>query len=303
MTEGSRTPVSVLGLGSMGAALAGALLRSGYPTTVWNRSGHKADDLVARGAVRAGTAADAVAASRTVIICVSDDEAVREILDGVGAAVSGRVLVNLTTATPDQARARADWAARRDVDYLDGVIQAGHEIIGTPDALLLYSGSQGAFDGNEAALRELGRATYLGADAGLACLYDLALLGMWYEVEVGYLHTLAMLGDEQVDATEFAPFATELLTHVVGSLADTAREVRDGHYPRGAAYLREHAPVLRQAVQMRQRRGADVARLEHIEGLVAQRIADGHSDDGLTGVIEAIKKSSGRVEPNRTSSS
>lgn len=42
--------VTVLGLGSMGTALAGALLEAGHETTVWNRSAGKDEALVARGA-------------------------------------------------------------------------------------------------------------------------------------------------------------------------------------------------------------------------------------------------------------
>ncbi|MFE5840238.1 NAD(P)-binding domain-containing protein [Streptomyces niveus] len=43
MTTDDSVQVSVLGLGAMGAALAGALVESGYATTVWNRSAGKAD--------------------------------------------------------------------------------------------------------------------------------------------------------------------------------------------------------------------------------------------------------------------
>ncbi|MFI6864696.1 NAD(P)-binding domain-containing protein [Streptomyces sp. NPDC050421] len=38
----------------MGGALGRAFLRTGHPTTVWNRTPSRADDLVARGATRAG---------------------------------------------------------------------------------------------------------------------------------------------------------------------------------------------------------------------------------------------------------
>ncbi|MFD0476016.1 NAD(P)-binding domain-containing protein [Nonomuraea thailandensis] len=43
------TPVTVIGLGSMGTALAGAFTRAGHPTTVWNRTAAKAAPLVAVG--------------------------------------------------------------------------------------------------------------------------------------------------------------------------------------------------------------------------------------------------------------
>ncbi|WP_344841650.1 NAD(P)-binding domain-containing protein [Nonomuraea dietziae] len=56
--------VTVLGLGSMGSALAGALLDKGVETTVWNRSAGRAAPLVARGAREAATPLEAVEGRR-----------------------------------------------------------------------------------------------------------------------------------------------------------------------------------------------------------------------------------------------
>jgi 3-hydroxyisobutyrate dehydrogenase-like beta-hydroxyacid dehydrogenase len=46
--------IAVLGMGRMGHALAERLLESGHDLTVWNRTPHKADDLVARGGLGGG---------------------------------------------------------------------------------------------------------------------------------------------------------------------------------------------------------------------------------------------------------
>src|ERR1044072_8092422 len=59
MTHDHPAPVTVLGLGPMGQALAGAFLAQGHPTTVWNRTAARAGGLVARGATRADTGAAA----------------------------------------------------------------------------------------------------------------------------------------------------------------------------------------------------------------------------------------------------
>ncbi|AVZ74581.1 hypothetical protein SLUN_22845 [Streptomyces lunaelactis] len=52
----STSPVSVVGLGIMGTALAAAFLKAGHPTTVWNRSAAKTGPLVAQGALPARSA-------------------------------------------------------------------------------------------------------------------------------------------------------------------------------------------------------------------------------------------------------
>lgn len=55
MNNETAAPVTVIGLGLMGQALAGAFLKAGHPTTVWNRTASKADQLVAQGALLAPT--------------------------------------------------------------------------------------------------------------------------------------------------------------------------------------------------------------------------------------------------------
>ncbi|WP_306610756.1 NAD(P)-binding domain-containing protein [Streptomyces lunaelactis] len=64
----------------MGRALAGALLDAGHPTTVWNRSQDKGEELVARGAVRAASTEVAVRASELTVVCVVDHDASAAIL-------------------------------------------------------------------------------------------------------------------------------------------------------------------------------------------------------------------------------
>ncbi|WP_229069057.1 NAD(P)-binding domain-containing protein [Actinoplanes sp. DH11] len=86
-------PITVIGLGPMGRAMAGALLRAGHPVTVFNRTGGRGDDLVRAGARRAATAADAVTASPVTILSLTDYPAMYDILRDVpAAAFAGRDL-------------------------------------------------------------------------------------------------------------------------------------------------------------------------------------------------------------------
>lgn len=233
MPELSKPAVTVVGLGAMGSALAEALLAGGYPTTVWNRSAHKADPLVAKGAVRAETAAEAITASRLVIVCLLDYHSVSDVLGVDAGSLSGRVLVNLTNGTPAQAFELAAWAAQRDADYLDGGIMAVPPMIATPAAFLLYSGSRSAFDTYRHVLDSLGESHYLGADPGMAALHDLALLSGMYGMVVGVLHAFALVGTEGVEATTFAPMLSRWLDGMSGFVSGAAEQIDKRDYTIG----------------------------------------------------------------------
>jgi 3-hydroxyisobutyrate dehydrogenase-like beta-hydroxyacid dehydrogenase len=289
MTDKDRTTVTVIGLGTMGSALAGAFLEGGHPTTVWNRSEGKADALVARGAVRAAAVEDAVAASPLTIISLLDYAAVREILDPLGGAVRGKVIANMTTGTPDQARRTARWAAQRGAEYLDGGILADPEQIGTPQARLYFSGSRDAFETHEATLKVLGEdATYYGEDAGLASIYFMALVGLSYEIWVSYLHTLSFVAAENVGAMTFAPAANSVLTPTLDLLTEFARATDEGDYPPVAGPLNTHAALIDDLIATWRARNVDTRRLEYIKTLMDRRVSEGRGADGFSGLIEVI---------------
>lgn len=124
--------ISVVGTGRMGSALARALLRSGYRTTVWNRTKQKAEPLAALGATVAGSVLEAVKAAEIIIVNVSDYQATAAVLhdDAVASALRGKLVVELTSGTPHGAREAAEWFAEHGASYLDGAIMATPDFIG-----------------------------------------------------------------------------------------------------------------------------------------------------------------------------
>ncbi|MEJ3749436.1 NAD(P)-binding domain-containing protein [Actinomycetes bacterium KLBMP 9797] len=290
-SDTGHTPVTVLGLGLMGQALAGAFLRAGHPTTVWNRTAAKAEPLVAQGARLAGSARDAVAASPLVIVCVSDYAAARELLDPLGAALDGRVLVNLTSGTSAQGRETAEWAATLGGGYLDGAIMAIPPAIGTADAVILYSGPRSAFEQHESTLRSLGAGTtYLGADHGLSSLHDVALLGVMWSILNGFLQGAALVGTAGVRATTFAPLVSELAGTVAGWLAGYAEQIDDGAYPALDATIDTHVGAMDHLIHESESLGINAELPRFIKALTGQAVAAGHGGHGYPAMIERFRK-------------
>jgi 3-hydroxyisobutyrate dehydrogenase len=96
--------IAVLGLGRMGAALAGRLVEEGHDVVVWNRSPGKGGELVDAGAKEASSIDEAVTSADVAVTFVSDDDAVRHVaLDDGGVVASlapESIYVDCSTVSP-----------------------------------------------------------------------------------------------------------------------------------------------------------------------------------------------------------
>lgn len=287
-TTTSDTPITVLGLGDMGSAIARVLLDRGHPMTVWNRTASRSAPMVQAGASTAVTAADAVRASPLVLVCVLDFTAVEDVLAAVGGAISGRTLVNVTSGTPDQARAIQRWADEHGADYLDGGVMGDPPDIGSGEVLLPFSGSRVAFDAHEGTLQKLGAATYYGADAGLASVEFMAQVAVGYELLIGFLHALRLVREEGVDPAEFAVRAAETITAYPPLLTAIGEAVRDGEYPPDLGPLSVQSALMGDLVDHRSGLGVEAVRMREVKELMAKRVADGHGDQGFSSLFELL---------------
>jgi 3-hydroxyisobutyrate dehydrogenase-like beta-hydroxyacid dehydrogenase len=122
--------VAFLGLGVMGGPMAGHLATAGHSVTVYNRTATKALEWVAGNGHQASpTPGEAVDGAEFVMMCVGNDDDVREVaLGGHGAVPSmgtGAILVDHTTASADVARELAAACAERGLGFVDAPISGG----------------------------------------------------------------------------------------------------------------------------------------------------------------------------------
>ncbi|MGS2616663.1 NAD(P)-dependent oxidoreductase [Micromonospora sp. LZ34] len=290
MTDHDPAPVTVLGLGPMGRALAGALLAAGHPTTVWNRTAARADPLVERGARRAPTVEEAVRASPLVLACVVDYTAVRAIVEPAADALTGRTLVNLTADAPQRARALADWAAGHGIDYLDGAIMTPAPTIGGPAALVLYSGPEQTWRAHRAVLAHLGgRAKWLGADPGRAAGYDVALLDVFWTAMSGIAHAFALARAEKITPAELAPYAKGIGSLLPDLIDDLARRLDADDHAADVSSIASATAGMAHIVDAAEAHGIDgVLRAAHA---VARRaIRAGHGADDFSRVTRTYEE-------------
>ncbi|MEU9586820.1 NAD(P)-binding domain-containing protein [Streptomyces werraensis] len=288
-TDTEKTPVTLLGLGAMGTALARAWLTAGHPLTVWNRTPSRAHALAAEGARATESVPAAVAANTLVVVCLLDDASVEDTL--AGADLTGKDVVNLTTCTPAQARARAAWAAERGARYLDGGIMAVPPMIGVPEAggYVLYSGARDLFEQHRDTLAVPAGTTYVGENPAHAALHDVALLSAMYGMFAGAAHAFALIRREDVDPTAFAPLLADWLTAMAPAVHGTAEQLRGGDYTKGVtSTLAMQVAGTPTFLDTADEQGVSPELLAPFFALMRRRLAEGGGEEDLTGVIDLL---------------
>jgi len=121
--------VGFVGLGVMGSAMAGWLLRKQWDLHVHSRRDEPARPLVQAGAHRAATPAALGRACKLVLLCVSDDAAVEQVLFGAHGLAQGlprgSVVVDMSTIAATSARRFAGELRARGLTFLDAPVSGG----------------------------------------------------------------------------------------------------------------------------------------------------------------------------------
>jgi 3-hydroxyisobutyrate dehydrogenase len=160
-----------IGLGVMGAPMAGHLARAGHDVTVYNRTRAKADAWVARyGGRAAATPREAARAAAIVFSCVGNDDDVRAIATGADGAFHGMergaVFVDHTTASAALAVELDREARDRGVFALDAPVSGGQSGAEQGILTVMAGGDAAAFERAQPVIAHYARAVTLMGPSG-----------------------------------------------------------------------------------------------------------------------------------------
>ncbi|MGC0418768.1 NAD(P)-dependent oxidoreductase [Embleya sp. AB8] len=281
--------VTVIGLGPMGRAMTRAFLAAGHPVTVWNRTASKADDLVAEGAVRADSIEGALAANELVVLSLTDYAAMYALLEPVVAALSGRVLVNLTSDTPEHARAAAAWAERHGARQLTGGVQSPPSGIGSPEMSTFYSGPTELFEAHRDTLAVLTGTDYRGTDPGLAALLYQLQMDIFWTSMLSALHALTVARAHGISAAEFLPYASSTAASVPGFLAFYAPRLDADEHVGDVDNLAMGVASVEHVLHTTRDAGVDAALPSAVLEIFRRGMAAGHGGDSFTSLSEVFR--------------
>ncbi len=277
--------VGFIGLGAMGRGMTRNLHRAGMLHGVWNRTAACAAELAAElGCLAAASPAQLAAQCDVMVLCVSADADVLDVVDAIAPALRpGSIVVDCSTVSAGTARAAARRLAVHRVEFLDAPVSGGVE--GARDATLaiMVGGDAQAFERAKPVLAAMGRVvTHFGpSGAGQAAKATNQIMCAGIIQAVGEAMAFAKAEGLPLGAL------IETLGKGAGSswyFVNRAPNMVRGTYPPGFR-VRLHQKDLRICHDMAARHGVQLPVVEmtlhHYERLIEQ----GHGDEDISTIF------------------
>jgi 3-hydroxyisobutyrate dehydrogenase-like beta-hydroxyacid dehydrogenase len=197
--------VAFLGLGIMGRPMAANLVKAGHEVTVWNRTPGKEVE----GANHASSPAEAARGAEVVWMCVSDTQAVENILFGAQGVeeslAEGMIIVDSSTISPTATRKFAERVRARGVQYVDAPMTGSKAGAESGTLIFIVGGEEAAIEFLKPLFAAMGKQFFRMGETGKGQAAKLAMnlqIALIYE---GFAEALTLATKLGVEAETLLP--------------------------------------------------------------------------------------------------
>ena len=204
-----------IGLGRMGSAMAGNLLKAGHEVSVFNRSPGKSSPLIERGAHEAATLAEACS-GEVVITMLADDEAVSGIAWGKGGIIDNlpQGAIHLSTSTISVALSKRLTQAHAQAGqrYVAAPVFGRPDMAAAAKLFIVAAGEPAAVDACRPLFEALGQKTsIIGAEPSAANLVKLSANFLQGAVIESLGEAIALIGKAGIDRRAYVKLLTSTI--------------------------------------------------------------------------------------------
>jgi len=283
--------VAYLGLGIMGQAMATNLVKAGHEVTVWNRTPGK----TVEGAAVAPTPAAAAQGAEVIWLCVSDTDAVHEVVfgpDGIERSLTeGMIIADSSTISPSATVKFAETLAAKGVKWVDAPMTGSK--IGARDGTLVFivGGDEAPVEALKPLFAAMGKKIFRMGETGKGQATKLAMnlqIAMIYE---GFAEALTLATKLGVDTQQLVQLveATMVRSGVVEYKAPFVLQ-RDftPNFP-----LRLMHKDIRLTLEAAKEARVKLPGLETVEEVYEMATEDGHQDLDYAATLTLLEKWAG----------
>ena len=160
-----------IGLGNLGAACAGCLIKDGFTVTVYDLNADLAAPLLARGARLAGSAEELAGSVDHVITCLPSPMVSERVLRNILPHMKpGASWVEMSTLGRDEVLAMAAVAAEAGVRMMELPVTGGVHLAHQGKITMLAGGDRDLFDTHHKAMAAMGDKIFHMGPLGSACI-------------------------------------------------------------------------------------------------------------------------------------
>lgn len=204
-----------IGLGQMGSAMAGNLVKAGHEVTVYNRNAEKAQALVDLGARHAATVANSCRGD-VVITMLADDPALEHVAlagDGiVGALGRDAIHVSMSTISVALSQRLRDAHARAGQRYVSAPVFGRPDAAAAAKLFVVAAGEAGAVKACQPLFDAMGQKTFaIGAEPSAANVVKLGGNFLIAAAIEALGEAIALVGKAGVDRSAFVDVLTSSL--------------------------------------------------------------------------------------------
>jgi len=283
--------VAFLGLGIMGQAMATNLVKAGHEVTVWNRTAGK----VVEGARTAASPPEAAHGQEVVWLCVSDTNAVDNVLFGANglepSLADGMIIADSSTISPSATRRFAERVRQKGVQYVDSPMTGSKTGAEAGTLLFMIGGDEQAIEKLKPLYAAMGKKIFRMGEVGKGQSAKLVMnlqIALIYE---GFAEALTLAAKLGVDAENLLALINSSMVKsgVVEYKAPFVMK-RDfsANFP-----LRLMRKDIRLALEAGKEARAKLPGLETVEEIYDMAVEDGHADLDYAATLLLLEKWAG----------
>ena len=207
--------VGFIGLGHMGAGMAGNLLRAGHEVTVYNRTPGKERALVEQGAHTAGLVADACQ-GEAVMTMLADDGAVEGVVFGdqgvIGSLGPGAIHLSMSTISVALSERLAGAHAKAGQRFVAAPVFGRPDVAAAGKLFIVAAGAPDAVTACSPLFEALGQKTFsVGDEPQAANLVKLSGNFLLASVIEALGEAMALVGKAGIDRRQYLELLTSTL--------------------------------------------------------------------------------------------
>lgn len=277
--------VGFIGLGAMGHPMALNLHKAGLLTAVYNRTHAKAEALAQEtGCAAVKSIGDLAGLCDAVVICVTADQDVLEVVDALIATLKPESLViDCSTVSAATAREAAARLAKRKIDFLDCPVSGGTEGAKHGTLAMMCGGKEKTFQRAQPILNALGQRIVLMGPAGSGqatkAVNQIAVAGIAQAVTeaLAFAESEGLPLDKVVDVVGGGAAGSWFMTH-------RGATMREGRYPLGFK-VSLHDKDLGIVQQMAAVHGVQLPVVEMTRVHYRRLLQTGHGDEDISALF------------------